>query len=158
MAGKLPQDAFEVYMGLGPDRSYQTVADHFGVTKRAVTNRATKERWQQRAAEIEAKARQGAEQRLVETLEDMNTRHLKSLRIVQARALEALRAMPLQSAMEAVRALDVGIRQERLIRGEPSERTAVQVEELIRREYSRWMTVDDPDDTNDAEGGEVDRG
>jgi transposase len=139
MAGKLPSDAFEVYMGLGPDRSYQAVADHFGVSKRAVTNRATKERWQQRAAEIEAKARQGAEQRLVETLEDMNTRHLKSLRVVQARALEALRAMPLQSAMEAVRALDVSIRQERLIRGEPSERTALQVEEVIKRQYERWM-------------------
>ena len=152
MAGKLPSDAFEVYMGLGPDRSYQAVADHFGVTKRAVTNRATKERWQQRASELEAKARQGAEQRLVETLEDMNTRHLKSLRAVQARALEALRSYPLQSAMEAVRALDMGIRQERLIRGEPSERTAVQLEEVIKREYSRWMTVEDADDQEAADG------
>lgn len=140
MARKLPKDAFDVYMSLGPSRSYQAVADHFGVTKRAVTNLATKESWQQRAAELETKARQGAEQRLVETLEDMNTRHLKSLRVVQARAIEALRAMPLQSAIEAVRALDIGIRQERLIRGEPSERTSVQLEEIIRGEYSRWMT------------------
>ena len=146
MAGKLPTDAFDVYMSLGPGRSYQAVADHFGVSKRAVTNRATKEHWQQRAAVIEAKARQGAEQRLVETLEDMNTRHLKSLRVVQARAIEALRAMPLQSAIEAVRALDIGIRQERLIRGEPSERTAVQLEEIIRNEYSRWMTRDGEED------------
>lgn len=140
MARKLPADAFDVYMSLGPGRSYQAVADHFGVSKRAVTNRATTERWQQRATEIETKARQGAEQKLVETLEDMNTRHLKSLRVVQARAIEALRAMPLQSAIEAVRALDMGIRQERLIRGEPSERTSVQLEEIIRGEYSRWMT------------------
>lgn len=140
MARKLPTDAFDAYMSLGPGRSYQAVADHFDVSKRAVTNRATKERWQQRATEIETKARQGAEQRLVETLEDMNTRHLKSLRVVQARAIEALRAMPLQSAIEAVRALDMGIRQERLIRGEPSERTSVQLEEIIRGEYSRWMT------------------
>jgi hypothetical protein len=143
MARKLPDDAFEFYIGLGPDRSYQAVADHFAVTKRAVTNRARLEGWQKRVAEIEAKARQGAEQRLVETLEDMNTRHIKSLRIVQARALEALRNMPLQTAMEAVRALDVGIRQERLIRGEPSDRTAIQVEEVIRREYSRWMAAEE---------------
>lgn len=139
MARKLPKDAFDVYMSLGPGRSYKAVADHFGVSKRAVTNRATKEKWQERATEIETKARQGAEQRLVETLEDMNTRHLKSLRVVQARAIEALRGMPLQSAMEAVRALDLSIRQERLIRGEPSERTALQVEEVIKREYQRWM-------------------
>lgn len=140
MAGKLPTDAFDVYMSLGPARSYQAVADHFGVSKRAVTNRATKEHWQQRAGELEAKARQGAEQRLVETLEDMNTRHLRSLRVVQARAIEALRNHPLESAMDAVRALDISIRQERVIRGEPGERTSVQLEEIVRREYSRWMT------------------
>ena len=142
MARKLPHNAFDFYAGLGPDRSYQVVADHFAVTKRAVTNRARKEQWQQRVAEIEAKARQSAEQRLMEALEDMNARHIKSLRIVQARALEALRNMPLQTAMEAVRSLDIAIRHERLIRGEPSDRTALQVEDVIRREYSRWMVVE----------------
>ena len=34
--------------------------------------------------------------------------------------------------MEAVRALDLAIRQERLIRGEPSDRTAISVEEVTR--------------------------
>ncbi|MCA8976717.1 MAG: hypothetical protein KDC98_18490 [Planctomycetes bacterium] len=152
MAAKLPKDAFEYYVSLGDGRSYQAVARHFAVTKRAVTNRARKEEWQQRVAELEAKARQGAEQRLAEALEDMNGRHIKSLRIVQARALEALRDMPLQTAMEAVRALDVAIRQERLIRGEPSDRTAIQVEDVIRREYSRWLTVEG-DNVEEASNG-----
>ena len=152
MARKLPKDAFEFYVGLGPDRSYQAVADHFDVSKRAVTNRARQEQWQQRVAVLEAKARQGAEQRLVETLEEMNTRHIKSLRIVQARALEALRDMPLHTAMEAVRALDIGIRQERLIRGEPSDRTAVQVEDVIRREYSRWLSAEGEDQEEAVDG------
>ena len=143
MVRKLPKDAFQFYFGLGPDRSYQVVADHFGITKRAVTNRARQEEWQKRMAEMEAKARQGAERRIVETLEDMNSRHIKSLRIIQARALEALRNMPLESAMEAVRALDIGIRQERLVRGEPSERTAINVEEVVRREHTRWMKIED---------------
>lgn len=148
MAGKIPPDAFDVYMSLGPGRSYQAVADHFGVSKRAVTNRATKERWQHRAGELEAKARQGAEQRLVETLEEMNTRHLRSLRVVQARAIEALRNHPLESAMDAVRALDISIRQERVIRGEPGDRTTVQLEEIVRREYSRWMTGGEEENAN----------
>jgi hypothetical protein len=60
--------------------------------------------------------------------------------------------MTLESAMDAVRALDIGVRQERLIRGEPSERAAVQVEEVIRREYSRWMTVDGGDEKQEGEG------
>lgn len=148
---RIPPDAFEIYMSLGPDRSYQAVADRLGVSKRAVTDRAAKERWKEKVDQIEAKARKGAEQRMIETLEEMNSRHMKSLRLVQARAIEALRGMTLESAMDAVRALDLAVRQERLIRGEPSERAAVQVEEVIRREYSRWMTVDGGDEKQ--EGG-----
>ena len=57
----------------------------------------------------------------LESLEGMNLRHLKSLKIIQGKALEALRTMPLSTAMEAVRALDMAIRQERLIRGFTTE-------------------------------------
>jgi len=89
--------------------------------------------------ELERKAREGAEKRALDSLEGMNLRHLKSLKIIQGKALEALRSMPLATAMEAVRALEMAIRQERLIRGEPSDRTAISVEEVVRREYERWM-------------------
>ncbi len=55
----------------------------------------------------------------------MNERHLKTLRLIQRKALEALASMPLGTAMEAVRALDISIAKERLVRGEPSDRTGV---------------------------------
>jgi len=145
MASKLPEEAFEYYAGLGGQRSYQAVAEHYGVTKRAVSKKAKAEGWQQRAAELDAKARRNTDQRIVETLEDMNTRHLRSLRVVQGKALEALRAMSLERAIDAVRALDLAIRQERLIRGEPSDRTAVSVEQQIRTEYERWLAPEDDD-------------
>jgi len=141
VSGRLPPTAVEFYASLGADRSYQAVADHFGVSKRAVVYRATRENWQAQVAEIEAKAKQTAQQRAMESLEEMNVRHLKSLRVVQAKALETLRTMPLSSAMDAVRALDLGLKGERLVRGEPSDRSAVSVEDAIRREYSRWMTT-----------------
>lgn len=147
MSARIPAaEAFEFYVGLGPDRSYQRVADEFGVSKRAITKLAGRERWQERVLELERQAREGAEQRALESLEGMNLRHLKSLKIIQGKALEALRSMPLATAMEAVRALELAIRQERLIRGEPSERTAVSVEEVIRREYERWMAPEDESD------------
>lgn len=147
MSGRIPPDALEYYLALGPDRSYQKVADHYGVSKRAVTKLAARERWQEKVVELERKARESAEKKALESLEGMNLRHLKSLKIVQGKALEALRSMPLTTAMEAVRALDMAIRQERLIRGEPSDRTAISVEEVIRREYERWML---PEEDGDA--------
>lgn len=146
MSGRIPPEAFQFYLGLGPDRSYQRVADQFGVSKCAVTKLAMRERWQERVEDLERKAREGAEQKALESLEAMNLRHLKSLKVVQGKALEALRSMPLATAMEAVRALDMSIRQERLIRGEPSDRTAISVEEVIKREYERWMVAEEEGD------------
>ncbi len=139
MSGRIPHDAFQLYFGLGPERSYQQVADEYGVSKRAVTKVATRERWQERTAALEREARERSEKKTLETLEGMNDRHLKSLRVVQGKALEALRSTSLSTAMEAVRALDLAIRQERVIRGEPTDRTALSVEDVVRREYARWM-------------------
>ena len=102
MSGKLPPSAFEFYLGLGPGRSYQAVADNYGVTKRAITKHAAKERWQERLAELEAKARQTSDQKTLETLESMNVRHLKSIRVIQGKALETLKSMALNTAMAAL--------------------------------------------------------
>ena len=46
----------------------------------------------------------------------------------------------------AVRALDMAIRQERLVRGQPSERTAVEIEDVIRRQYERWLPIEEEGD------------
>ena len=150
MSAKIPPDAFEYYLGLGPGRSYEAVAQKYDVSKRAVTKLAARENWQQRIHEIERKARRASDDKAAETLEQMNDRHLKSLRVIQGKALEALKAMPLNTAMEGARCLDLGIKQERVIRGEPSDRSALTVEEKIRSEYENWLTPQPDDDTKDA--------
>ena len=119
------------------------VAQEYGVSKRAVTKAAVREKWQERLADLEARARESSDKRAVETLEAMNDRHLKSLKVVQRKALEALKAMSLKTAIEAVRALDLAIKHERTIRGEPSDRTAISIEEVIRSEYDRWLSPDE---------------
>ncbi len=149
MSAKLPSDAFDYYFALGTERSYQAVADHFGVSKTAVVNKANKERWQGRVERLEAKAREAADQKNAESLEQMNTRHLKAFKVIQGKALEALRSMSLDSAMDAVRALDLAVKGERLTRGEPSDRTAVSIEDTIRREFDRWTGVEDDDEKDE---------
>ena len=155
---KLPAEAFEHYVGLGPERSYQAVADRYGASKRAVTDLAKRKQWQERLRSIEQEARQRSEERLVENLEQMNERHLKTLQVVQRKALEALRRMDLGSAMEAVRALDICINKERLIRGEPSDRTELTMEHAIRKEYERWLQVNEVDGKESKEERENENG
>ncbi len=42
---KIPLAAFDFYVSLGGERSYERVAQHYGATKRAVTKHAVRERW-----------------------------------------------------------------------------------------------------------------
>jgi hypothetical protein len=45
---KLPGEAFDFYFQLGPQRTYQSVAEHFQVSKRTVAQRASDEDWTRR--------------------------------------------------------------------------------------------------------------
>lgn len=139
MVNRLPPEAFSFYVSLGPDRAYQSVAAKFGVSKTTVANHAKAENWQARVEEIERKAREQTDAHAVETVEAMNSRHLKMVKVIQAKALETLRQMPLSSALAAARALEASVKLERTIRGEPSDRTAVGIEDTVRREYARWF-------------------
>ncbi len=152
MKGKIPSNAFEYYVALGPGRSYRAVAERFGVSKRAVTSHASREHWAERLAKVEEEARQKADERAVDALREMNDRHLKIAKALQARALEALTRMPLDTGRDVIRALDLGVRQERLILGEPTERQA-SVEEVTKREMNRWLKMEDIDDDDEPSEG-----
>lgn len=154
MKRKIPSNAFEIYFAMGPGRSYEALAARFDVSKQAITKIATRERWQERVGEIEQRAQAESKEKAVDLVKEMNDRHLRVLRAIQARALETLKEKPLRTAMDAVRALELTIRQERLIRGEPSERTEMSVEEVTRREIQRWMTVIEEEEEVEQEEGE----
>jgi transposase-like protein len=147
---RLPADAFSQYLALGPERSYEALARRLGVTKRTISRVATKERWQERIAKIEQQARERTDEKAAESIEAINTRHLQILRAIQSKALQGLAAVRLDNAMDCVRALDLAIRQERVVLGEPGERNAVSFEEVARKEFERWMKP------ADDEGGEDD--
>ena len=60
---------------------------------------------------------------------------------LQGKALESLRALPIEKAADVIRALELGVKQERLIQGEPSERSEMSVEEVTKREMRRWLVI-----------------
>ena len=139
---KIPTDAFDFYFSLGPGRSYQAAADRYGVSKRAVTSLAKREDWQRRLLEIESKARESSDKKKEHVLEAAYERHMKALRLVFGKGIEALNRMVIDSPADAMRAIRMAIQEERVALGEPTERTAVSIEDTIRREYERWMVVE----------------
>ena len=139
---KIPPDAVDYYFSLGPGRSYRTVAEHYGVSKRAVTNLAKREDWQQRLLKLEDEARERADKKNEDELVAAIDRHLKAIRLVFGKGVEGLRNMTIDTPADAMKAIALAIREERVALGEPSDRTAVTVEDTIKREYERWMVVD----------------
>jgi hypothetical protein len=145
---KIPPEAFAFYLGLGVGRSYQAVAERYSASKRAVAMRAEKEGWQAKLAEEEQKARASAEKQAAESIETVNEKHLKVLRFIQGRAIEALKSMPIESAMDAVKAYALALDKERQIRGGPADQALTAVERITREEIRNILTTK-PRDPND---------
>ena len=142
MNRKLPDEAFDHYVALGSDRSYQAVAEHYGVTKVAVVRKAKREKWQARLRDLEVKARQENERKAVEAMQAVQERQLKAARYLQSRALEVLKELPGEKGLRAASALSIGWKHELLLLGEPTEREA-SVEEITRREIQTLLVRDD---------------
>ena len=64
--------------------------------------------------------------------------------------LEHAARTAIDRASDVIRALEIGVKQERLIQGEPSERSEMSVEEVTKREMQRWLVLGGEVDEDDA--------
>ena len=148
---KLGDEAFTYYVSLGAERGYQAVAEHFKVSKRTVVTTAKRDNWAERLAKIEREARTNADLKLQESVEAMNLRHSKMLRAMAARAAKGLQEFPITSGMDAIKAAEMVIKLERVMAGEPGDRTELDIKEVTKREIQTLLTTrpvgaDGPDD------------
>ena len=140
---RLPPEAFSYYVELGPDRSYEAVAQKYGVSKATVVRHAERDRWQERLREAERAAREAANKKAVDTLQEVKDRQLQEARILERRALEALKTLPPEKATKAATMLQIAWRHELLLLGEPTERSELSVEEITKREIATLLIRDD---------------
>lgn len=151
---KIPSDAFAFYVALGASRSYRVVGERYNVSKQGVAKYAARENWTERLEIIEAEAQRRSEAKLVESLEEMRTRHLKMVKAMSARALAGIKAYPISSGMDAMRAAEMSIKLERLIAGEASQRSEVSIEEVTQRELDTLVRVEGDDEEQDDDSEE----
>ena len=139
---RIPAEAYSVYLALGTERSYQALAERYGVSKTAIVKRAKKERWQQRLSDLDRQARERAEEKAVDEMGAVRERHLKEARFLQSRALTALKNLPPEKGIRAAAALNIAWKHELLLLGEPTERQA-SVEEITREEIRDLLVASD---------------
>lgn len=153
---RLPTESFDHYVALGPDRSYDAVAKKYGVSKATVLRHAEKHRWQERLREAEKASREVANKKAVDTLQAVKDRQLQEARILEHRALEALKSLPPEKAAKAATMLQIAWRHELLLLGEPTERTELSVEEITRREIQTLLTFsEEADDFGEGDDDEL---
>lgn len=150
MNQRLPAEALAYYLNLGNARSYQAVADHFGVSKRTVTATAARQKWQAQLEAAQAKSREQIGQRFAETLEQANERHVKLGRFLQSQGIAALKNAAEMSSADGIRAIKTGVDIERQGLGEQID-PVQDVEVIIKREYQRWLKPADVESAEDAE-------
>ena len=148
---RLPPEAFEHYLSLGPGRSYGAVAEKFGVSKATVLRHAEKNRWQERLREAEVAVREESKKKSVDILQVVKERQLAEARVLEHRALEALKTLPPEKAGKAAMMLQIAWRHELLLLGEASERTELTIEEVTQREMRTLLRrVEVEDDEADS--------
>jgi hypothetical protein len=154
---RVPQsEAFAMYCGLGHVRSYAAVARHYNVSTRAVLFLAKRYKWAERLREIEAVAEERMREAQIQAVIEARERHLKSLKVLQGKALAGMRDQNARSLNEATRALETGIKLERLILGESTANTAVSVEERQQREVDQLVVNEDDDVDVDDDDADLD--
>lgn len=62
---------------------------------------------------------------VAETVSEMNSRHLKEFQLLQTKGVQGMKSLDPRTAAEALAMIDVGIKGERLVRGEPTAVTEV---------------------------------
>jgi hypothetical protein len=80
-------------------------------------------RWQDRLLDLERQAGEQDRERQLKVLQEMNERHAKEGLALQQKGIERLGTLPPEqfSPSDAIRAINDGVRLERLARGEPTE-------------------------------------
>lgn len=141
MKRKIPPDAFAFYLGLGPGRSYQTVADQYTVSKRAVAFCAKREHWPKRIRDEDQKLREKAEKQAAESNKTVLAGQLKVLRFIQGKAIEALKSMSIDSAVDAAKVYTLALDKERQLIGDSGDQAPSMVEQITREEVRTLLTT-----------------
>lgn len=143
------EEAYAFWVALGDRRSYGRVCEEFKVSRRCIQKCAARNKWSERIVGIERAEKQLIDQKLAETRAEVRERHLRMIRAMSARGLQALQKMELDTAFEGIRAIEMAVKLERLLLGETSEHVAHSVQELTRREVDTYLVLDGDTEEDD---------
>lgn len=144
-------EAFTYFCSLGGSRTYAKVAEQYGVSDRTVEKWGADGNWQRRAREWDKIQIEQERELLAEEVRKVAKEQLSMAKFIRHKAFHDLKTLDFEDANGAVKAIEMAMKQERLILGEPSERAEVSVKEEIQQAYDRWLVIDGEDDDEEEQ-------
>ena len=100
----------------------QQIANQLGIQRSETIGEWRRtEGWEKERAIIQQETDRRVSDAVAETISEMNSRHLKEYQLLQTKGIAALKKLDPKRASEALAMIDVGVKGERLVRGEPTE-------------------------------------
>jgi hypothetical protein len=99
------------------DIGLRDLALKWGINKNTLMNRSWNQGWTEKRKRFKQRVRAKTEDKVIDTMAEMNIRHIKMYKILQAKSLTALSKTDITRATDAGELLDKAIRGERQILG-----------------------------------------
>lgn len=150
--------AFEYWYRLSP-RLMEPVAKKFGVAVSSISNWSAAFGWQLRARDRDLEVRAKTDEKAIETLAQVNVRHIRDAQLIQFEAKKHLIRAKKGSFKDSVLALKEGILLERLAKGEateitklPGQVTLIDIREAIREESKGQKEKKEKENKKEVDG------
>jgi hypothetical protein len=127
--------AFEIWFNLDK-RNYEEVGRRVSKSGNTIKDWARNFKWEARAKERDNKAAAKTEERVTDAVAEMNLRHLKYADALQKVGMKTV-IRGIHKPADAVRAVETGVKIERLVREQPTEVVEVAVIDRIRSLYRK---------------------
>ena len=133
------EEFFVTFGGMGAGRRYGVLSKETNVPTSELIRHATRFLWRERIALIHNEVNTRTHEELVESLADVNKRHVTKLRILQEKAMEFLEQHPLTKAQDAIKLIGMSIKMEREAYGLDKNSEQSRLQDLLETKLERLL-------------------
>lgn len=133
------EEFFVQYVAMGSSRRYGALSKETNVPTSELIRHATKFLWRERIALIHSEVNTRTHEDLVESLADVNKRHVTALKGLQAKALKYLEEYPLTKAQDAIKLVGMAIKMEREAYGLDKNSEQSRLQDLLESKLEKLL-------------------
>ena len=146
-----PEQAWTLWAGMGPTRSYSAVAKELGVADSTILRLARKGGWNRRLTALEKPVREDEDKKLQVAVREMNERYLSIAKGLAEKGADALAYLVPDSVPQALKMIDLAAKLERQALGEPDSKKTLTIETILRDRFEALVLHEDGPRTIDVQ-------